>query len=223
VTSVLAATRAIFWKELTLELRTRELSTTAGFFAILVTIMSALAFPQDSATAGGAIWLPIAFASVLAVGRSWQREREEGVFGALLLAPIPRSSIFLGKMLAMFALLLGISVVVVLTSALFFHIDLRPSLLPLSAVVFFGVLGVAAAGSLFGAMTVRTSARELVLAAVMLPLLTPILLVGVTACSRLFEQGGGFATISDYLLIELAFDALFLVGGAGIFGALVEA
>jgi heme exporter protein B len=211
VISVLSATRAIFWKELTLELRTRELSTTAGFFAILVTIMSALAFPQDSATAGGAIWLPIAFASVLAVGRSWQREREEGVFGALLLAPIPRSAIFLGKMLAMFALLLGISVVVVATSALFFHIDLRPSLLPLALVV------------LFGAMTVRTSARELVLAAVMLPLLTPILLVGVTACSRLFEQGGGFATISDYLLIELAFDALFLVGGAGIFGALVEA
>jgi heme exporter protein B len=218
----LASIRAIVWKEFVLEARTRELVTTAGFFAVLTTIMSALAFPQERGTSAGAIWLPLAFAAVLAVGRSWQREREEGVFTALLLAPIPRGAIFLGKMIAMLGILLVLAAMVIPISALFFHVDLGPHVLPLLCVVFFGLLGVAAAGTLFGAMTVRTNARELILAAVMLPLLTPVLLVGVSATTRLVELGGGFDTVRDYVLIELAFDTLFTIGGAAVFGMLVE-
>src|SRR5947209_9243601 len=73
---------AILGKDLRIEIRTREIVTTAGFFAALVCVMASVSFysgPQATARiAPGAIWLAIAFSSILALGRTWQREREEG-------------------------------------------------------------------------------------------------------------------------------------------------
>src|SRR5580704_6112514 len=89
----------IFAKDLAIELRTREIVTTAGFFAALVAILASVAFYTGPDTtvrvAPGAMWLAIAFSSVLALGRTWQREREEAAMTGLLVSPVARASIFL--------------------------------------------------------------------------------------------------------------------------------
>lgn len=159
----LACALAIARKDLQIELRTREIVTTGGFFAVLVTVMASIAFSAGPKTqvriAPGAIWLPIAFASVLALGRTWQREREESALTGLLVAPVPRASIFAGKALGVLALMLAVEALVVPTVALLFHIDVVPYLPKLLPLLLLGTLGIAATGTLFGAMTVRTSAR----------------------------------------------------------------
>lgn len=212
----------VFQKDLRIEVRTREIVTTAGFFAVLVTVMSSVAFPSSNETAGGALWIPIAFASILALGRTWQRERDDGAMTALLVSPIPRAAIFLGKALGVLAFMLAIEVVLVPLVALFFHIDLLPVLGPLAVMLVLGTVGVAGMGTLFGAMTVRTRARDLMLATVLFPLLSPMLLSGVSGTTRLFQGEAGMAAVRDYIVLLGVFDGVAVIGGIAIFGALVE-
>jgi len=217
----------VFEKDIHIELRTREIVTTAGFFAVLVATLASFSFytgaDQGARIAPGAMWLSIAFSSVLALARTWQREREDGALVALLISPIPRSSIFLGKALGVFAFITAIECIVVPVVSLLFHIDLigrHGVLAPLLPILLLGTLGVAATGTLFGAMTVRTRARDLVLASVLFPLLSPTLLSGVVATRELMG-GASFAELYDYILLLTAFDAIAVLGGIGLFGPLM--
>ena len=90
-----------------------------------------------------------------------------------------------------------------------------------------GTVGVAATGTLFGAMTVRTRARELLLATVLFPLLSPALLSSVVGDARDLlrvceRRGVDFAEVSDWLLLLGVFDLVAIVGGMAMFGALLE-
>lgn len=212
-------------KDLRIELRTREIVTTAGFFAALVTIMAAVSFQSgDDATqrlAPGSLWLPIAFASILALSRTWQREREESALTGLLVAPIARSALFLGKALGIFLFVSAVECVVVPIVALMFHVDLLNVVGRLAAVLVAGTIGIAGMGTLFGAMTARTRARDLVLASVLFPLLSPTLLLSVSATKELLA-GAGFDELGSYLGLIGIFDFLAIMGGVTLFGALLD-
>lgn len=226
-----SATLTVLAKDMRIELSTREIVTTAGFFAALVAIMASLAFttgPETSTrVAPGAMWLAIAFASVLALGRTWQREREESALLGLVVSPIPRAAIWCGKALGVLGFLVAVEIVVVPLVALLFHVDLGPVLVPLVVVVLAGTVGVAAMGTLFGAMTVRTRARELILATVLFPLLSPALLSSVVATREIFfaaTHGTAVDTgdVGDWLRLLTAFDVVAIAGGLGLFGQLLE-
>jgi heme exporter protein B len=70
-------------------------------------------------------------------------------------------------------------------------------------------------------MTVRTRARDLVLASVMFPLLLPTLLAAVAATRELFG-GAPLDELTDYIMLMLIFDVLFGVGGLAMFDTLME-
>ncbi|HEY1955315.1 MAG TPA: heme exporter protein CcmB [Polyangiaceae bacterium] len=212
-------------KDLRIELRTREVTATTGYFAVLVAILSSLSYTAGPKTtervAPGTIWLSLAFTAVLAIGRFWQREREDGAFLALRTAPIARSAIFAGKALTLLLFLIVVEIVVVPVVALVFHVELGDVIGPLSLVLLAGTVGVAATGTLFGAMTVRTRARDLMLAVVLFPLLAPALLAGVSA-TREILVGAELSELRDYFLLFGVFDFIAVVGGLGLFGALIE-
>ncbi len=215
----------IFRKDLSIEIQTKEIVTTSGFFAVLVATIASLAFTGGAdvrqRVAPGVIWVAVAFAAVLALSRAWQRERDDGALNGLLVSPVSRSAIFAGKALGLSVFLLAIEAIVIPITSVFFGIDLvqmGPGLLIFCLLV---TPGLAASGTLFGAMTVRTRARDLVLAAVMFPLLTPTLLAGVAGTRELFYGATTFE-VSDYYQLILVFDALFLAGGLGMFELLIE-
>jgi heme exporter protein B len=223
--SFVSASLAVAGKDLRIELRTREVTTTTGFFAVLVALLSSLSYTAGPRTtervAPGTIWLSLAFTAVLAIGRFWQREREESAFLALRTAPISRAAIFAGKAVTLFAFLVVVEMVVVPVVALVFHIELGTVIVPLALVLLAGTVGVAATGTLFGAMTVRTRARDLILAVVLFPLLAPALLAGVSA-TREILVGADLAELGDYFVLFGVFDFIALAGGLGLFGALIE-
>ncbi len=227
----LGATLAVLAKDLRIELATREIVTTAAFFAALVAVLASVAFTTGPETttrvAPGALWLAIAFSSVLALGRTWQREREESALVGLLVSPVPRAAIWCGKAAGVLAFVLVVEVVVVPVVALFFHVDLPAVLGPLALVMVFGTVGVAATGTLFGAMTVRTRARELLLATVLFPLISPALVSSVAATREIFYasasgQAVDFSEVRDWLVLLGIFDAVAIAGGLAMFGALVD-
>jgi heme exporter protein B len=81
--------------------------------------------------------------------------------------------------------------------------------------------GIAASGTLFGSMTVRTHARDLLLAVVLFPLLSPTLLSAVAATRELLN-GAPVSELLDYFKLMGLFDFVFVVGGLSMFGTLVE-
>ncbi len=215
----------ILRKDLLIELRTGEVVTTSAFFAALVVIIASFAFYGGPSTkrlvAAGALWLSVAFAAVLALGRAWQREREESALAGLLVAPLSRSAIFAGKALGLLVFLSVVEAVVVPLTALLFSVDLVEAGPALALICLLATPGVAATGTLFGSMTVRTRARDLLLAIVLLPLLAPTRLAAVVATRELMG-GTPLAELGDYFKLMGVFDFVFVTGGLGLFGTLIE-
>lgn len=212
-------------KDLAIELSSGEIVTTSGFFAVLVAVVASLAFyagqEATSLVAPGVIWVSIAFAAVLALGRSWQREREDGALSGLLTLPLARSAIFAGKALGVAAFLTVVEAVILPVAALLFSVDLARYGGPLALLALAATPGIAASGTLFGAMTARTRARDLVLASVLFPFWTPTLLAGVLG-TRELVGGASLAELSDYFALMGVFGALFVAGGLGLFDLLLE-
>ena len=223
--SFFAQVLLVLRKDLAIEARTGDVVVTSGFFAVLSVVLVSLTLFGGPATgrlvAAGAIWLSVAFAAVLALGRAWQREREESALDGLLVAPIDKSAIFLGKAIGILGFLFAIELVVIPLTALFFAVDLVTLGPGIVAIALVATPGVAATGTLFGAMTVRTQARDLLLAVVLFPLLAPTLLTAVVATRELFG-GIPFAELGDYFMLMGVFDLVFVVGGVALFGTLIE-
>lgn len=222
---LLRATWLLFRKDLQIELRTGEVVVTTGLFATLVTLLGSLSFFVDDNSARlvapGVLWVSIAFSGVLAMGRSWARERDNDAFRGLLLSPVPRAAIYFGKLLGTLVFLFTVEIAVVLEVALLFNLPLLALWGPLSLLLILGTIGFAAVGNLFAAMGVRTSARDLVLAVALFPVIAPALLCGVVGTRELFS-GAPLSDIWQWIKILLAFDITFLTAGAALFEPLIS-
>ncbi len=215
----------ILEKDLRIEARTGEVTLVSAFFAVLVVVLGSLLHQGGSSSrpvaAAGTLWLTLAFSAILALSRSWHGEREDGAFDALLATPVARSALFLGKCLGLVVFLIIVEGVVFPLTALLYGLDLLKVAGPLVILVVLATLGIAAAGTLFGAMTVRTRVRDMVLAIVLFPLLLPSLLTAAVATRELLA-GTELAGLSDYLLLLGSFDVLYVTAGLGLFGTLVD-
>jgi heme exporter protein B len=239
---VFAAAWEICKKDARIELRTREVVATAGVFAITVGVLASMTYfvhpKYNRATAAGTIWVAILFASVLSFSRIWQRERDESALLGLLVSPIARASIFLGKALATFAIILAVELPLVLLTMFLFAIDFTPPegamrdpravhdpasthALAFVALMIMGTSALSLVGTLFGVMTVRTRARDLVLAIVLLPLLSPVLVCGVAGTRNAFETQP-FDDYSGFLGLMGLFVFVGLSMGVSLFGPLVD-
>jgi len=215
----------VFRKDVAIEVSTGEVVVTSGFFGLLIVVLASLAFyggPTTQRLVGsGVIWVSLSFSAVLALGKTWQREREENALEGLLMLPLARSAIFAGKALGVLGFLLAITALVIPITALLFALDLTVVGGGLLAIALCAIPGLAASGTLFGGMTVRTQARDLMLAVVLFPLLTPTLLCAVAA-SRELLGGASVSELADYFQLMAVFDVVFISGGLALFGSLIE-
>jgi len=219
--------RTALWiaaKDLRVELRSREIVPTMTLFGVLVAVLCSLALFVDENTgrqvAPAVLWIAIAFAGTLGLSRTWSREREEGALKAILLAPVDPAALYLGKSLGALAFVLITECVVAPLVGLLLHAPVLEHLGPFVLLVLLGTIGFVAAGTLFGAMTARTRARDLMLAVVLYPLVAPALLCGTVATRELFN-GQSLVDLRDWFVLLLAFDTIFIVGGSALLGLLL--
>jgi heme exporter protein B len=222
--SLLSSSLAIAKKDLTIELRTREITVSTGFFALLIAALTSLSFFVDDTlsrnVAPGVLYVTVAFSAVLAISRSWAREREQDAMRALLVAPIPRLAIYVGKAISTLAFLVFVELLLVPLVAILYHVDFADVLGRLVAILGLATLGIVLSGTLFGAMTVKTSARDLMLSVVLFPLITPVLLGAVVATRELL--GHNDAEVIAWLKILLAYDVVVGLAASVMFDALVS-
>jgi heme exporter protein B len=163
----------------------------------------------------------VAFSGVLAMSRTWARERDNDVFRGLLMSPAPRAAIYLGKLFGTLVFLATVELVVVLEVALLFNLELGKVIGPLALLLGLGTLGFAAVGNLLAALGVRTSARDLVLAVALFPVIAPALLSGVVGTRELLA-GAPLHEIGAWIRILIAFDVTFLTAGVLLFEPLLS-
>lgn len=216
---------AILWKDLVVELRTRERVAAMGGFTVLVGILFNYAIDptvvEPQAIAAGLIWMTIVFGGMLGLGRTFSLEEEEGAFQGILLSPTPRDAIFLGKVAANFIILSVVTALVFAVFALFFGLSFGGHPFGLAGVVLLGILGFVALGTLFSAISSRTSMGDTLLPILVFPLMIPVIIYGVTATATLFA-GRPMVEVDGNLRMLGAFAAVSLFAGAGLFRYVVE-
>lgn len=218
------AALAILRKDLRIEWRTRESVTGLATLGILLLVVFTIAHDPDPAAAPllapSVLWATFVFTGVLGVQRSFLLEREQDCLAGLLLAPIDPAAIFAGKLAANLVLLGAMQAIVVPLVAVFLRVDFTAVLPGLVVVLSLGNLGFAAAATLFGAVAVRTRAREVLLPLLLLPLVLPVLVAGVKATQAVLA--GGLAAAGDAVAVLLAFDVVFTVAGWLLFPYVVR-
>jgi heme exporter protein B len=168
---------ALARKDLLLELRAKETLPSMLLFVISALAIFHFALPRGTSdvAARGLLWSALIFTALLGLTRAFVAEREQGMFDALILTPVDRSAIWLGKAIAVLAFLVAAEVVAVPAFAAFFNgVDGRTV-----AAVALADLGICTVGTLFGAMAVAGRARELLLPLLFLPTAIPIVVGGV--------------------------------------------
>lgn len=215
---------AIAGKDLRLELRSRERLVTMLTFAVLVAVVFSFAVDptvRPVGIAGAMLWITVLFAGLLGLGRSFSAEREQDAMMGILLSPADRSAVYLGKFAANLVLLLLTAVVIFPVYALFFQLDFWRSAGGVALVVLLASVGFMALGTLFSAMAANTRLGDALLPVLLLPLLIPVIIYAAGSTQRLLV-GRPVAEIAGNLRMLLAFDLVFLIVSALLFGSVVE-
>lgn len=212
-------------KDMRMELRRGEVLLPSLFFAFLVVVVCLLSCFLSAtppfAMAPCALWLSLTLASLLTIGGVWERERENRAFASLLLAPLTRESIFLGKSIGIFSLLCIMEIFLVPLVALLCPLPLAAVCLSFLCLLLLGNIGIAVMGTLFGAATLRSPPHSFLLPSVLLPLLCPSLLCAIAATTALFK-GASNAELVDWFALLALFDAAGVALGLAVFDTLVE-
>jgi heme exporter protein CcmB len=204
----------VMLQDFTVEVRSKEILYTTLFFAVSVVLVFSFALvkegrPPDD-VAAGILWIAISFSGTLALGRTFERERYNDTLRALLLAPADRPAIYIGKMLAMLALLVLVELLLVPLVSLLFSAPILVHPVLLLGLLAFGTVGFTAVGTLFAAMLVRVRSRDTLLAVLLYPITVPVMIAGVRGTAALFQPAPDQPMAQMWLAVLAAWDVVFI-------------
>ena len=230
----IAATWSICRKDILQELRSKAVTVATIFFSANVLFVLALALGAKDVllqnAAAGVLWVALAFAGMISASQSYQNELEDGALEQLLLYPVPRAAIYLGKLLANWLLMMFLGVLMIPFIVLLFDVQLGASWPWLLATIALGTLGYALIACFYAALTANVRARESLLPILMFPIVIPVLLSSVRSTSELIFfrlpdgllYSGDLAIASDWLKLLLAFDLTYIVVCTAMFHFVVQ-
>ena len=171
--------------------------------------------------AAAVFWMASAFCQVLIFSTLYGYE-EGGPRLGLLCAPCPPQAVWLGKAGAGLLVLVLSQAVFLPASVIFLGQSLSP--LWLEGLLMLGIVdvGIAALGSLLGALSQGQSTRESLLGIILYPLLTPLFLAGIRLGAAAFS-GAAEEVEQSWFIIALAFDGMFLAASLILFPHLYNA
>lgn len=204
----------IVWKDGLSEIRSRENVSSMFFFALLTIFIFNFSLSLDRQTAQvllpGLIWIAFSFTGIIGLGRSFLAERENDCLEALLMAPLSKGALYLGKLAGNFLFMLLAEVLLFPLFVLFFNLEIGAGLPMLLLVFVLGTLGLAALGTLFSAMMVQVRAREVMFPILMLPLAVPVIIGAVQATAGILH-GSPWAHYGSWISLLAVFDLIFTV------------
>ncbi len=220
-----AAVVEVARKDLLLELRSKEVVVATLFFSGMVLVILAFALGPDETAlrnaAAGTLWTALAFAGVTSASQSYQSELDEGALEQLLLYPLPRATLFLGKLVANWLFMLVLSALLLPLSAAVFGASIAQHLPWLLLTVALGTFGFSLIATFYAALTANLRARESLLPVLIFPIIVPVILASVRASSEVMLLGNP-AESRGWVQLLAGFDLVYLVVCTTIFPFVVE-
>jgi heme exporter protein B len=220
------AVGALIRKDMRLELRTRESVPAMVLFSLSTFVLFHFALDEAEVSGGlaaGILWVTLLFAAVLGINRLFVAEREEGGFDGFLLAPVDRTALFLAKATVLFCFLVALQVVAVPAFAiLLLEPSPGPGLPELIGLLLLADAGIAAVGTLVGALAVQTRAREVIVPLLALPLMIPVVIAAARGSAPLWLQAGAEAVPGRWPLILGLYDLVFGLLAYAVFDYLLD-
>jgi heme exporter protein B len=223
--SMFAAAWLIARKDLLIELRTRTAFVSAVVFSMLGLAIFYFAWSPTAVSptdlAPGVTWVVFTLSAILAVQRSFSIEQPERAGDGLLVSPVDREAIYLGKMIANAIFVGAIQLVTIPVAALFYGLPFGvtvPTMLGIGALVTVGLVSV---GTLFASMAVNTRMAELLLPLLSLPFFLPVVMAAGQSTQRLVA-GRPSSEWIGWIKMLVAFDLVFLVACTIIFPYTLE-
>jgi heme exporter protein B len=209
-----AAAMIIARKDLAVELRTRS-----AFLSVLVFTLLAIAtffFAWDNTAvaaidlAPGVLWVTFTFAGLMGLQRSFGVETQDRAIDALLIAPVDREAIYVGKAIANLVFVGAVLIVALPALAVLYNLPIMLAITSLGPVAVLAAIGMVAVGTLFSSMAVNTRLAELLLPMLSLPFFVPIVMASSQVSTRLL-MGRPMEEAMPWLKILIAFDLVFIV------------
>ena len=222
-TSFWKAMWAIVWKDISAEWRSRELLISMLVFSLLIIFIFNFALDlnpkilQD--VTGGVLWSTFAFAGTLGLNRSMSVEKDRGCLDGLLLAPVDRSAIYFGKVIANLIFMLTIEFILLPLFAIFHTVDLFN--FGLVVVILLGSVGYVVVGTIFASMSVQARTRDVLLPILQFPVVLPVIISAVQA-STYFLQDQPMDLIWPHINLLIAFNLIYIALSYMLFDFVVE-
>lgn len=223
----LIAKLSIIWaltlKELRIEARNRDIAIAIVMFASLVIAIFAIAIEPTNRNATeigpGVLWAAITFAGVIGLTRATSHELENDALGALMMAPVSRDLLFIGKSLGTFVFLSLATLIVFVVFTFMFNLPVFR--LEILLVALLSAIGFSSVGTLFSSLTFRVRAREVLLPMLFLPSVSPLLFAAIRVTAAAASGDGWSASIA-WLQLAVAYDVVFVTASALLFGYVLD-
>lgn len=210
-------------KDLRVEARSRVGINQVVPFALLVLVVFAFAIDSDRALLArvgpGLFWVTVLFAAMLAIQRSFAIEADDDARDGMRLSGLDGAGIFLGKAGAIAVQLAALEVVVAVGVVVLYDLHLRGPVM-LLATALAATVGLAAAGTVYGAIAAGLRVRDTLLPLLVLPVLAPVLLAAARACEA--ALAGVPADGWPWVRLLGVFAAIYIAFGVVAFGPLLE-
>lgn len=211
-------------KDLRIEARRREAIALVVVLGVLIEVVLALGLGPERVSAGSGataiLWVTYLFGGALCFEKTMAVERHDDALAGLLLAPVDRGLIYLAKLSANLALLLGLAAVVTPVGVVLFGFDLSSGWAAFAGVVLASLVGYAAIGTLFSAVVASSRLQGGLLALVVFPLSLPLVIASTQMLAGVFERGEPLH--AGALGVIVAFDVIFLTVSWLVFELVIE-
>lgn len=207
-------TLTIFLKDLKLDLRTKENLVSMLFFSVIILLVFGFAVPAEEETqrllAPGIFWVTFLLSGFLGLNKNFQVEKEGNCMEALLLTPVSRGSIFLGKMSGNIVFIMILQTLLLPLVSLLFDSTFLSCYGQLLGINLLAAIGFSSLGTLLAGITTDIRFKEILLPILLFPLVVPLLMACVTITQSILG-GQGFLGEADWLKLLLGFDGIFLI------------
>jgi heme exporter protein B len=221
---MLRTAQVILWKDVRIEMRTRDAIGAALVFSLLTMVIFNFALnantPEMRRLASGFFWVAFAFSGTLSLNRSFALEKESGAGRAMVFAPVDAAGVYLGKFLANALFLLITQITVLPAFIIFFDASIvADRWWALVASFLLGSVAFAAVGTLFSAVASNTRMRELMLPLLFLPVTVPALIAAVETTSFAL---GAIDSAGFWFRLLIVYDVVFVTVSLLIFEYALE-
>jgi len=212
-------------KDIVSELRTRETVLSMLLFGFLVILIFNFGIEpglrEENLVMPGVLWAAFTFAGILGLNRSFSAEKENDCLQGLLLCPVDRAVIYLGKFIGNFVFTFIMGMFVFVFFSVLYNVDIVGTLLPMTLILILATIGFSSVGTLLSSVSVGLKGRDVLLSILLFPVIVPVVLAAAKASARVLD-GEGLAAAGMWLGLLVVYDVIFLAISVMVFDYTVE-